>query len=85
MATVTYLLPEHWTNAIYYGELDGMDWRDVEALEAFLRDEGLEGDTPLDIREFGFTWAHSVGRYGVLPADCVEVEYVAPGADMEVN
>jgi len=35
MITETFELPRHWATALLYGEMDGFEDEDLEALEAF--------------------------------------------------
>lgn len=72
MKTVEYELPVHWATALFYGELDGLEDEDLEALEEFTDDMvARHGEcNVLDVSEdHWFARHHDAEIYGVLACD----------------
>ena len=72
MITETYILPTHWACALNYGEMDGLEDEEIEAIEAFEK---------YMIKRYGGCWClevssdrwfqhtHDASGYGVLATD----------------
>ena len=76
METETYILPEHWACALFYGDDTGLDDDDQAALDAWVKDHHHLGD-PLDMTNEGSFWRfHDARPYGVLACNCAD--YVFP-------
>lgn len=72
MNTVEYTLPLHWATALFYGETDGFDDEELEALDEFTNDmvERHGECNALDVSEdHWFARYHDAEIYGVLACD----------------
>ena len=78
MTQLKLTLPQHWACALMYGDVTGMDEREVSELDAFTADMDLYyrecwvvgcSDEPT------FMKYHDAHRYGVLACDCLEYAF----------
>ena len=72
MKTVTYDLPVHWAQALFYGDMDGFEDEDQKAIEKFTNYMVLQhGEcNAMDVSEdCWFAKYHDAADFGVLACD----------------
>lgn len=72
MITETFELPTHWATAFMYGEQDGFEDEDLEAIEAFesYMVKRYGGCWCLEVDSWrGFAVHHDASDFGVLACD----------------
>lgn len=72
MKTVTYDLPMHWATALFYGEMDGFEDEDLQAIEKFTEYMvSKHGEcNAMDVSEdYWFAKYHDAADFGVLACD----------------
>lgn len=70
METATYDLPAHWANALFYGDLTGLDEQDHEAMTQLVAGEQLPDPLSCSDEPF-FAKYHDATPYGMPACNCL--------------